>query len=103
MSKRTKRKAVKPNKEPIIIPEVSAMVLYRSVGGERGWWVREYHSEFAMKAHLKHLKTGAPPPKHWHTPKNWDWEASFGETGPFTKREAVEYATEPLQGGGVTG
>jgi hypothetical protein len=82
-------------KTPVVIPEAASVVLYKSIGGERGWWVREYHSDISMKAHLKHLETGAPPPRHFG--KNYEWSRGYGETGPFTKKAAMEYATETLR------
>jgi hypothetical protein len=59
-----------------------SMIAYNPTGqGDcpRGWYVREYHSSFAMEQHLKGKK---------------GWEASYAETGPFrTENEAREYAT----------
>src|SRR5262245_40668701 len=46
--------------------------------GERGWWVRDYHSNFAIEQHLKG-KEGS--------------DASYSDTGPFrTKEQARKYA-----------
>jgi hypothetical protein len=61
--------------------------------GTRGWYIRRYHSPYAMKAHLRHLTKGSPPPRHWRKPKDWDWRlGSYMEEGPYTKREAMEGA-----------
>jgi hypothetical protein len=44
----------------------------------RGWWVREYHSDVAMRNHLAGKK---------------GWEASFADAGAFrTEREARDFA-----------
>jgi hypothetical protein len=29
--------------------------------------------------------------------KNYEWSRGYGETGPFTKKAAMEYATETLR------
>jgi hypothetical protein len=84
------------NRKPTVIREAATVVFYRPTKNARGWYVRNYHSTYAMDAHLKHLAEGAPPPRHWRKPKGWNWESSFGDTGPFTsKADAMEWALPP--------
>jgi hypothetical protein len=71
----------------IYIFEETASVVFQQ---KDGWYVRGYHSPVVMKAHLKHLTKGAPPPKHF--PPNYDWRSGYGVTGPFTKKQAMDYA-----------
>jgi hypothetical protein len=71
----------------------AACIVYQDATHERGhWYVRQYHSRYAMKAHFKHLTKGAAPPRHWGKPKGWDWGASYSEDGPFTKKDALQEA-----------
>jgi hypothetical protein len=45
-----------------------------------------------MNQHLK----GGPPPRHWQKPKGWDWGGAYGDTGTFTKKEAIEEVQQRL-------
>jgi hypothetical protein len=73
-----------------IFDEAAAVVFFHG----RSWWVRQYHSNYAMNAHLRHLAKGTPPPKHWNKPKGWNWASAYSDEGPFTKKEAGEFALE---------
>jgi hypothetical protein len=56
----------------------ASMIAHKPFKWSRSWWVREYHSTFAMKQHLEG-KAG--------------WEQSFGDTGSFkTEEDARQYA-----------
>ena len=56
----------------------ACMIAYRPFKRSRGWWVREYHSSYAMEQHLK---------------GNAGWDLSYVDTGSFrTEEEAREYA-----------
>jgi len=73
----TKRK----DRTPIILRELGCVVFYnptKQPDFPRGWYVREYHSDYAMEQHLKGKK---------------GWERSYGDTGVFrTADEAREHA-----------
>ena len=56
----------------------ACMIAHKPFKWSRGWWVREYHSDFAMEQHLK----GKP-----------GWDMSFADTGSFaTEEDARQYA-----------
>jgi hypothetical protein len=94
------RKSIKTKKPRIKWHMVSrrdgaVVVLYRPAKDAdypRGWYVREYHSDDAMRAHLNHIVNGAPPPKHFSEQKGWCWEHSYTDDGPLTQNEAMQTA-----------
>jgi hypothetical protein len=59
----------------------ASMIVYRPKPPRRGWYIRKYHSTFAMEQALK---------------GKGEWD-SYGETGPFrTEEEAREFASAEL-------
>jgi hypothetical protein len=64
----------------IHLKKVARTVFYIPTSKEnykRGWWVREYHSTFAMEQHLKGKK---------------GWERSYTDAGPFrSEQEARDW------------